>query len=325
MLQRMMGHLPMLFHPNPQQVLNIGLGAGVTFGAVSCYPAEHLEVVEFEPSVVNVAKIWGTKNHNVLDHPHVKVTINDGRNHLFTTSKSYDVITSDPFEPVMAGAANLYTVDFFELAKSKLSNDGIMAQYLPLYELSYDDYQMIMRSFAEVFPDCIIFFTGFDTILLGAKNNKSFDSSLQDVVYSLDVGVGLKILRGLLYFLLVLITLLIYQATQFHGLTSSEAMDFAQLGRNFTFKEGLVTKNISPMVIYEVEKFQQTPEIYNYPDLIHPPGYPILLSFGYKFFQILGLEPFNLAGSIKMPAEQWVIIPLNHLFTLLTGWVIFSI
>ena len=63
MLQRMMGHLPMLFHSNPQQVLNIGLEF-VTFGAVSCYPAEHLEVVEFEPSVVNVAKIWGT-NHNV--------------------------------------------------------------------------------------------------------------------------------------------------------------------------------------------------------------------------------------------------------------------
>ena len=69
----------------------------------------------------------------------------------------------------------MYTVDFFELAKSKLSSDGIMAQYLPLYELSYDDYQMILRSFAEVFPDCIIFFTGFDTILLGAKNNQSFD------------------------------------------------------------------------------------------------------------------------------------------------------
>ena len=44
-----------------------------------------------------------------------------------------------------------------------------------MYELSYDDYQMILRSFAEVFPDCIIFFTGFDTILLGAKNNKSLD------------------------------------------------------------------------------------------------------------------------------------------------------
>jgi len=157
------------------------------------------------------------------------------------------------------------------------------------------------------------------------KNNKSFDSSLQDVVYSLDVGVGLKILRALLYFLLVLITLLIYQATQFHGLNSNEAMDLAQLGKNFSFSDGLITKNISPMTIYEVEKFDQTPRINNHPNLIHPPGYPMLLSIGYKFYQILGLDPFNLAGSIKMPAEQWVIIPLNHIFTLLTGWLIFSI
>lgn len=169
MLQRMMGHLPMLFHPNPQRVVNIGLGAGVTFGAVACYPAEHLEVVEFEPSVVEVARVWGPRNHNVIDNPKVKVTINDGRNHLFVGGEPYDVITSDPFEPVMAGAANLYTVDFFELAKSQLADGGIMVQYLPLYELSNDDYQTIMRSFAKVFPDCLLFFTGFDTILLGGK------------------------------------------------------------------------------------------------------------------------------------------------------------
>lgn len=171
MLQRMMGHLPMLFHPNPQRVVNIGLGAGVTFGAVSCYPAEHLEVVEFEPSVVDVARVWGERNHNVLDHPNVTVTINDGRNHLFVGGEPYDVITSDPFEPVMAGAANLYTVDFFELAKAQLADGGIMVQYLPLYELSSENYATIMRSFAKVFPGCLLFFTGFDTILLGGKGD----------------------------------------------------------------------------------------------------------------------------------------------------------
>ncbi|VGO16115.1 Polyamine aminopropyltransferase [Pontiella desulfatans] len=171
MLQRMMGHLPMLFHPSPQRAVNIGLGAGVTFGAVSCYPAEHLEVVEFEPSVVNIARVWGERNHNVVDKPNVTVTINDGRNHLFVGGEPYDVITSDPFEPVMAGAANLYTVDFFELAKSRLAEGGIMAQYLPLYELSYEDYSMIMRSFAKVFPDALLFFTGFDSIMLGGKGD----------------------------------------------------------------------------------------------------------------------------------------------------------
>ncbi len=178
MLQRMMGHLPMLFHPNPQRVVNIGLGAGVTFGAVSCYPVAHMEVVEFEPSVVNVARIWGEYNHHVLDHPNVVVTLNDGRNHLFIGGEPYDVITSDPFEPVMAGAANLYTVDFFEQAKAQLAENGIMAQYLPLYELSNEDYQTIMRSFAKVFPDCLLFFTGFDTIMLGNKGNSLLDLSV---------------------------------------------------------------------------------------------------------------------------------------------------
>jgi tetratricopeptide (TPR) repeat protein len=50
-----------------------------------------------------------------------------------------------------------------------LAEGGIMAQYLPLYELSNEDYQTIMRSFAKVFPDALVFFTGFDSILLGGK------------------------------------------------------------------------------------------------------------------------------------------------------------
>ena len=185
MLQRMMGHLPMLFHPDPQRAVNIGLGAGVTFGAVSCYPADHLEVVEFEPSVVNIAKVWSNYNHSVISKENITVTINDGRNHLFVCDEPYDVITSDPFEPVMAGAANLYTVDFFELAKSRLAEGGIMAQYLPLYELSHDDYQMIMRSFAKVFPDCILFFTGFDTILLGGKGDAALHLPLAATKFEL--------------------------------------------------------------------------------------------------------------------------------------------
>ena len=168
-IQRMMGHLPMLFHPNPQRVMNLGLGAGVTFGAVSCYPARLLEVVEIARSASKVSEIWKHWNHDVIHNPQIKVTINDGRNHLFIGKETYDVITSDPFEPVVAGAGNLYTVEFFELAKSRLSKGGLMAQFLPLYEMSNADYQMIMRSFATAFPDCVIFFTGGDTILVGSN------------------------------------------------------------------------------------------------------------------------------------------------------------
>ena len=169
-LQRMMGHLPMLFHPTANRVVNIGLGAGVTFGALGCYPVDHLQVVEIEPAVKEVVRIWGERNHHILDHPKAVVTINDGRNHLFATAERYDVITSDPFEPVMAGAANLYTVEHFQQARKRLYDDGIMCQYLPLYELSGEDYASILRSFVSVFPRSVLFFAGFDTIILGLND-----------------------------------------------------------------------------------------------------------------------------------------------------------
>ena len=159
-------------------------------------------------------------------------------------------------------------------------------------------------------------------------NKKLFDSSLQDVVYSIDVGAGLKILRIGLYILLLLVIVLIYTATQFWGLSQEEAMDFSQLGRNFSFTEGLITKNISPFTMNLVEGMDanDNPRIRQHPDLIHPPAYPMLLSFGFQIYDWLNVDPFAMElGTRIIPAERWVIVPLNHLFTMLTGLLIFSI
>ncbi|MBM4142707.1 MAG: spermidine synthase [Lentisphaerae bacterium] len=174
-LQRLMGHLPMLLHANPRRAVNIGLGAGVTLGALGCYPLDHYEVVEIEPVVKHVARLWGGRNHNVLDRQDLKITINDGRNHMLATREVYDVITSDPFEPVMTGAAALYTVEHFEICRRRLAAGGVMAQYLPLYELSGRDCLTIIRSFVRAFPQSLLFFTGFDTILIGFRDGIRLD------------------------------------------------------------------------------------------------------------------------------------------------------
>jgi spermidine synthase len=170
-LQRMMGHLPMLVHPNPRRVLNIGLGAGVTAGALTCYPGAQIEVADIEPAVTNIAAFWASRNHDLIRRGKFQLHINDGRNHLLVTTNRYDVITSDPFEPVVAGAASLYTMDHFQLARSRLAAGGVMAQFLPLYELSREDLLTILRSFARVFPRTSVFFTGTDTILLGMTDD----------------------------------------------------------------------------------------------------------------------------------------------------------
>jgi spermidine synthase len=110
-LQRMLGHLTALVPEEPRNVLVIGLGAGITAGAVSIDPAvERVVVAELEPLVPTVAAaFFDAANHYVVANDKVEIRIDDGRHLLATTSERFDAITSDPLDPWVKGAAALYT------------------------------------------------------------------------------------------------------------------------------------------------------------------------------------------------------------------------
>ena len=100
-LQRMLGHLTTLVPTEPRSVLVIGLGAGITAGAVSLDPAvERVVVAELEPLVPTVAAaFFETHNYYVVTNDKVEIRIDDGRHLLATTAERFDAITSDPLDP----------------------------------------------------------------------------------------------------------------------------------------------------------------------------------------------------------------------------------
>ncbi len=161
-----------------------------------------------------------------------------------------------------------------------------------------------------------------------AHDNRSFESTLHDIVYSIDTGAGLKIIQVVLYILFLLVIVMLYTATQFRGLNSEEAMDYAQLGRNMSISGGMVTKNIRPVTMWKMSERNpgENARISDHPDLYHPPAYPAVLATGFKIFELIGVDPFHLPEGTRatsLPAEQWVILPVNHLFTILTGLIVF--
>jgi hypothetical protein len=161
-------------------------------------------------------------------------------------------------------------------------------------------------------------------------DKRSFESTLHDIVYSIDTGTGLKIIRVGLYVLLLLIVIMVYTATQFKGLNSEEAMDLAQLGRNLSVQNGMVTKYVRPLSMWKMSSItpNENARIGNHPDLFHPPAYPAVLAAGFKLFEAFGLDPFAMpegGRGITMSAEQWVVLPVNHIFTMLTGWIVFAL
>jgi len=147
----------------------------MTVAAVAVHPAEQIDVAEIEPLVSNAARLFAEGHYHVLDDRRVHLIFNDGRNHLLLTDRRYDVITSDPIEPSVAGAASLFTVDHFRIARSRLAPGGIMCQFLPLYELEPREYQSILRSFAAAFPHVTVWWTGDDTFLIGSEEPITID------------------------------------------------------------------------------------------------------------------------------------------------------
>ncbi len=92
--QLLLGHLPLLLHPNPKRILVIGLGSGVTLGAVTRHPVESVEAVEIEPAVARAARYFRDANHDPFGDPRVRLLLTDARNYLFLTKGRYDVITA---------------------------------------------------------------------------------------------------------------------------------------------------------------------------------------------------------------------------------------
>ncbi|MFQ5657401.1 MAG: fused MFS/spermidine synthase, partial [Candidatus Methylomirabilales bacterium] len=174
--QLMLGHLPLLLHPDPKEALIIGLGSGVTAGAVAQHPVKAVEVVEIEPAVVEAATFFATENENVLEDPRLRVVIGDGRNFLLSTSQTYDVIISEPSNPWIAGVANLFTLEFYQAVKARLAPDGVMCQWIHTYGIRPSDLRMVIKTFQMVFPHTTIWQTGVsDFLLIGTPSPFTVD------------------------------------------------------------------------------------------------------------------------------------------------------
>jgi spermidine synthase len=168
---RVLGALPVAIHPDPRRALVIGLGGGVSPGAMSQAPGIDVHIVELSPEVVQGARYFDVANAGVVDRVNVRITVDDGRNHLLVTDERYDVITADIIPPTHAGAGKLWSVEYWELARDALGPGGLMLQWVP--QDNARDYAMVVRSFASVFPHVTAWAGG--SMLIGSNEPLQLD------------------------------------------------------------------------------------------------------------------------------------------------------
>jgi spermidine synthase len=164
---RVLAHLPLLVHPDPQRVMVLSLGGAITTGSVARHAVEQIDAVELCPPVAQAAALFERWNYGVMTDHRLRLIIQDGRNHLLATPKKYDIITADATHPWSADSWILYTREMYQLVGSRLNESGFFCQWIPLHWMSTDDFKCILRTMRSAFPHLSLWYTGSYVVAIG--------------------------------------------------------------------------------------------------------------------------------------------------------------
>jgi spermidine synthase len=157
-------HLPLMIHPEPQRVAVVGLGAAISLGAVTSHAdVKLIDCVEISPGVVAAHRRFSLWNHSPENDPRVTIHLADGRHFLKSRPGMYDVVTVDPVDPPVC---NLYTVEFYQIARRSLRPGGLMVQWVPLFRLSDGHFRSLLATYTAVFPQATLWYDGTSVLLI---------------------------------------------------------------------------------------------------------------------------------------------------------------
>lgn len=128
--QKWLTALAVAARPDTRDMLVVGFGGGVALEGVAS-TVERIDVVELEPEVIAAnRRLSGMRDNDPLADPRFNIVINDARNALRLTGKTYDAIVSQPSHPWTAGASHLFTREFVADVRRHLRDGGVFLQWM---------------------------------------------------------------------------------------------------------------------------------------------------------------------------------------------------
>jgi spermidine synthase/tetratricopeptide (TPR) repeat protein len=192
-----LAYIPRIFKPDAKEVLVIGFGSGCTPGHSLQFPDTRVTCCELEPAVYSAAHHFDLVNRRPHEQTRAwlearnaelpsaerlseeeidrqarfAIVFGDGRTTIQASDKKYDLIISEPSNPWVAGCSNLFTREFFHAARERLSEDGVLAQWIQTYNFTLEDYLLIVRTMRSEFPyyGVMTLSGGSDTLLLASS------------------------------------------------------------------------------------------------------------------------------------------------------------
>ncbi|MEE8475432.1 MAG: fused MFS/spermidine synthase [Myxococcota bacterium] len=192
----MLALLPALFVEKAERAFVIGYGTGVTAGELAELSSiREVLVAEISSSVIDAAPLFDFANRNASKAEKVTIVSGDAYRTLLRMDGKFDIITSEPSNPWVAGVEMLYSREFLEAARDRLSPGGVHVQWFHAYETDDTTMAMVLRTYADVFEHVSVWFgEGADLLLLGFRDpDRALDlDRLERRAAQPDIAAGLR-------------------------------------------------------------------------------------------------------------------------------------
>jgi spermidine synthase len=150
---------------------SIGMGSGLTTHTLlNSDSISTVDTIEIEPAMVEAAKGFRPRVERAFSDPRSRIYIEDAKTFFSTHNKRYDFIISEPSNPWVSGTASLFTKEFYHLIKQYLTGDGMLVQWLQLYEIDIPLVASVIKALSSEFAHYEIYATDDEDIVIIAHD-----------------------------------------------------------------------------------------------------------------------------------------------------------
>ena len=177
------GALPLALRPEAKSAAVIGIGTGLTTHTLlQSLAIERVDTVEIEAAMAQAARGFMPRNSGAFADPRGSIRIDDAKSFFSSANRRYDIIVSEPSNPWVSGVSSLFTREFYRRIRGHLNPDGLLVQWIQLYEIDASLVATILRALGEEFPHYAVY-AASDHDLLVVAGERPLPPAAQAAVF----------------------------------------------------------------------------------------------------------------------------------------------
>jgi spermidine synthase len=168
--QLLSGLVGLAHRPDARNAANIGHGSGITATALlTSDRLERLVTIEIEPRMVEGSLVFLPINQAAFDDPRSSYVFDDAKSFFSYQRERFDLIVTEPSNPWVSGTAGLFTKEFYSQVGGFLTDEGVLVQWMQLYELEDDLFLSVMAALDAAFEAYRVYLVGDADVVIVAS------------------------------------------------------------------------------------------------------------------------------------------------------------